>query len=381
MAKLRVALIGAGLQGENHVKALREEERAEVVGIVDRILSKAERLAAQVGARPYSDAAEMLRKEEVDVAVIATPDPLHKEPFLMCAEAGVRAIICEKPFATSLGDAEEMMEAAEKRGVMVFTHFENRFAKADMATKLTVREGLIGEPVYAEMALDDNISVPTMLWGERSREWASRSSPAHFLMSHTIDLVRWYFEPAEVKGVFAVKNESILGYAVDLYDALLILSSGAKVRLKSEWVRQMDDLVEFRIYICGSEGGIFYNKRGGYKMSPGWKANLSPSIDFDRVRSIQRRLSEHGVKVSASICPNWSRMGEGWRAAMEIGPEGVQNVSGWGYLLDAVEEGTFSPRSWSDFGSLPTGRDGYEAVRIIEAIAKSAEKGEVVELS
>ncbi|RKY03624.1 hypothetical protein DRP77_05725, partial [Candidatus Poribacteria bacterium] len=319
MAKLKVALIGAGLQGENHIKALREEERAEVVGIADKILPKAERLAAQVGARPYHDAAEMLKREEVDVAIIATPDPLHKEPFLVCAEAGVRAIVCEKPLATSLGDAEEMMEAAEKRGIMVFTHFENRFAKADMATKLIIREGLIGEPVYAEMALDDNISVPTMLWGERSREWASRSSPAYFLMSHTIDLVRWYFEPAEVKEVFAVKNESILGYAVDLYDALLIMSSGAKVRLKSEWVRQMDDLVEFRIYICGSEGGVFYNKRGGYKTSPGWKANLSPSIDFDRVRSVQRRLGEHGVKVSASISPNWSRMGEGWRASLEIG--------------------------------------------------------------
>ncbi|RKY02496.1 hypothetical protein DRP77_07860, partial [Candidatus Poribacteria bacterium] len=67
--------------------------------------------------------------------------------------------------------------------------------------------------------------------------------------------------------------------------------------------------------------------------------------------------------------------------SLEIGPEGVENVSGWGYLLDAVEEGTFSPRSWGDFGSLPTGGDGYEAVRIVEAITKSAEKGEVVELS
>jgi predicted dehydrogenase len=377
---LKVGIIGAGILGAVHAEALYEEERAQLVGVVDKILERARSLAAKYEANAYDDTRKMLESEDLDVAVIATPDPFHKEPFISCAEAGVGVILCEKPLATSLEDADEMLNAAEKHKVRVFVDFENRFARADMATRYLIQKGLIGKPIYADFQLDDNISVPTMLWGDRSREWASRTSTAHFLMSHTVDLVRWYFEPAEIEKVFAISHREVLGYTPDLYEAFLFLSNGVKVRLKSEWIRHMDTLVEFRLYIGGAEGGVFYNKRRGFNTSLGWKANLQRVLPLERLRSIQEKLEGYGVKATIAIEPDQSRNGEGWRPSLRIDEEGVKNLSGWPYFIDGILEGTDSPESWKEFGRLPTGKDGYESVRVVSAIIASSESGETINL-
>ncbi|MCD6506450.1 Gfo/Idh/MocA family oxidoreductase [Candidatus Poribacteria bacterium] len=377
---LKVGIVGAGILGTAHAEALQEEDRVQLVAVADKIADRARSLAGRYGANAYSDAQEMVDREELDIAVIATPDPFHREPFTVCAEAGVGVILCEKPLATSIKDAEEMMNLAEKRGVRVFVDFENRFAKADMTTRYLIQNGLIGEPVYADMQLDDNISVPTMLWGERSRDWAARTSTAHFLMSHTVDLVRWYFEPAKVEKVFAISQRQVLGYTPDLYEAFLFLSNGVKVRLKSEWIRHMDDLVEFSQYVGGSEGGVFYHKRRGFNKSVGWKANLSNELSIEGLRSIQRKLESYGIKVTIGLEPDHSRGGEGWRPTMRMDEEGAKNLSGWPYFIDAILEGTDSPERWGEFGMLPTGEDGYESVRVVCAIIASSESCRTINL-
>jgi predicted dehydrogenase len=265
--------------------------------------------------------------------------------------------------------------------VQAFVNFANRFVHADMATRYVIQNGLIGKPIYADMNLDDNISVPTMLWGDRSKEWASTSSTAHFLMSHTVDLVRWYLEPAEVEKVYAISQNQRLGYTPDLYDAFLFMSDGIRVRLRSEWIRHMDILVEFRQYVGGADGGVFHNKHGGFNAANGWKANLDSDVSMDRLRSIQRKLEEYGVKVTASLEPDQSRRGEGWRPSLQLGAEGTENRIGWSYFMDAIEEGNQSPESWREFGRLPTIEDGYEAVKVVSAIVKSAETGRAVKIS
>ncbi|HID55033.1 TPA: Gfo/Idh/MocA family oxidoreductase [Candidatus Poribacteria bacterium] len=377
---LKVGIIGAGILGTAHAEALQEEDRAQLVAVADKIIDRAHSLAGRYGANAYEGAQEMVDGEDLDVAVIATPDPFHKDPFTTCAEAGVGVILCEKPLATNIRDAEEMMNLAEKRGVRVFVDFENRFARADMATRYLIQNGLIGEPVYADMQLDDNISVPTMLWGERSRDWAAGTSTAHFLMSHTVDLVRWYFEPAKVEKVFAICQRRVLKYTPDLYEALLLLSNGVKVRLKSEWIRHMDDLVEFSQYVGGSKGGVFYHKRRGFNKSVGWKANLSGDLSLEDLRRVQRKLEDHGIKAAIGLEPDHSRGGEGWRPTMRIEEEGAKNLSGWPYFIDAILEGSDSPERWKEFGTLPTGRDGYESVRVVCAIIASSESCRTISL-
>lgn len=379
-AKLKAGIIGAGLLGFHHAESLKTIDEIELVAVMDTVPEKAASLASQFDIRHYSDLRKMLKSESLDVAIIATPDPFHKEPFIASAKSGVRAIICEKPLATNLKDARSMVDAAEKNGVQVFVNFANRFVHADMATRYVIGNNLIGKPVYADINLDDNISVPTMLWGDRSREWASRSSTAHFLMSHTIDLVRWYFEPAQIERVFAISQNEVLGYTPDMYEAFLFLSTGARVRLKSEWIRHMDILVEFTQYIGGAKGSIFHNKHGGFKTENGWMANLDTDVSLDHLRSVQKNLDEFGVKSELVLKPDQSRMGKGWRPCLQMGAEGSEARSGWQYFAEAIIKGTDSPEAWQPFGRLPTIEDGFEAVKIVSAIIKSAETGKTVKI-
>ncbi|MBC8457471.1 MAG: Gfo/Idh/MocA family oxidoreductase, partial [Deltaproteobacteria bacterium] len=260
---LKIGIIGIGILGSQHARNFSKHEKSEVVAVADPLETRAENMAKEVGARAYQDFQVMLSQEDLDVAVIATPDPLHKTPFLASVNAGVRAILSEKPLATTVADAEEMMESADKAGVRVYVNFANRFSSMCIATRYVVQEGLIGRPIYGEIRLDDNISVPTRMWGNRTVDWTSGSSSAHFLLSHVSDLLRWYLEPAEVEAVYAISQREVLKYTPDLYDAFLYWNNGVKTRVKAEWIKHIDKLVEFYICLGGEAGGIVHNKVPG----------------------------------------------------------------------------------------------------------------------
>lgn len=383
--KLKVGIIGVGIIGTKHSNALSKEECIEIVALADLLFDRAKELGHKISATPYSTAEEMLENEKIDIAVIATPDPFHKEPFLATVNAGVKSIICEKPLATTVEDATEMMEAADKNGVRVFVNFENRFTTMSMATRYVIQKGMIGRPIYGEMRLDDNISVPINLWGDRSVEWASGSSTAHFLLSHVSDLLRWYFEPAEVKSVYAISQREVLKYTPDLYDAFLFWDNGMKTRVKAEWIKHIDQLVEFYICLGGETGGIVSHKRPGFNTQIGWSANLDKNLSFDEISKAQRELNHLFYKVSQQeglITPNIEVVAQqkpdatqesgGVRGALEIHED--ERLYGDHFYVQAFLEDTDAPSNWQ-LGELPTGKDGLEAVKIVNAIVRSSESG------
>ncbi|MBC7240189.1 MAG: Gfo/Idh/MocA family oxidoreductase, partial [Chloroflexi bacterium] len=189
MAQLKAGVIGAGILGTQHATYLAKRG-VQVAAIVDVRREAAERLANQVGAQAFTRYEEMLATCKPDLVVVATPDPLHRAPSVAALEAGVPNIIQEKPLATTLEDAEAIYNLVEQRRARFFVNYANRAAPMDIATCHVIREGLLGKVVYGESRLDDNISVPTQMWGNRTREWAGGSSTAHFLLSHVVDLLR-----------------------------------------------------------------------------------------------------------------------------------------------------------------------------------------------
>ena len=120
---IRSAVIGLGIMGRQHTEALFEHHDAEPVAVADIRAQVAEDVGAQFGAKPYSDYNEMLKNEDLDLVTVATPDPLHRESVVGAIEAGVPNIIQEKPFTTTVVDAEAICEAVEKRGTRVFMNF------------------------------------------------------------------------------------------------------------------------------------------------------------------------------------------------------------------------------------------------------------------
>jgi len=373
---IRVGIVGAGLLGAHHAETCAANEAAEVVGVADLRADAAQELAGKVGAQPYGSARELFEAERVDFAVIATPDPLHKDPFLAAVAAGVRTILCEKPLATTVADAEQMLAAADKAGARVFVNYSNRFAWLFMATHRVLQQGLIGEPVYGESRLDDNISVPQRLWQARSREWAAGSSTAHFLLTHVVDLLHWFLAPARVEAVYAVKQERVLGFTPDLYDGFLFWDNGIKTRVKAEWVKHIETLVEFYLCIGGRAGSVVAHRRPGYGTSEGWRAMLAADRPKDVVASCAQGLTVQGVPVTGRMIQDPTCDGERQRGCLELKEQGERVDDD--LFLQAIVEDTDSPSNWQGFGPLPGAEDGLRAVRVIEAFTDSAQKGERV---
>ena len=110
-----------------HLYAMLHHPRVELIAGSSRDVGRRERFAHRTSARTYADWREMLDHEKFDVVSIATYAPQHADIAVACAQRGVRVIYCEKPMATNLADAEQMLSAASEFGVLLVINHNRRF--------------------------------------------------------------------------------------------------------------------------------------------------------------------------------------------------------------------------------------------------------------
>ena len=89
----------------------------------------------------------------------------------------------------------------------------------------------------------------------------------------------------------------MLGYTPDLYDAFLSFDNGAKFRVKAEWIKHIDGLVEFGFSFSGREGSMFYKKIGGFGETEGWRVNTSEKTSTSELLMHQGALLKQGINV------------------------------------------------------------------------------------
>ena len=146
--RLRAGVIGCGV-GSSHAYAYRQVPEVELVAICDVNPAIFDKVYASAGVergsvREYTDYKEMLRQEKLDLVSVATPDQYHAEPVTDAAAAGVKGILCEKPLASSLADADRMIEAVERFGTKMLVDHTRNFDEAYLAVRDRVRQGEIG---------------------------------------------------------------------------------------------------------------------------------------------------------------------------------------------------------------------------------------------
>jgi len=384
--RLKAGVIGLGLIGRQYVEQLAKHPQVDLKAVADVRAEAADQVGSAFDAAHYTDADGMLRAAALDLVVVSTPDPFHREPVVSALRAGVPFVIVEKPMATRVEDARAMLEEAETRRARIFVNFANRGFAMDRASHYAVSSGLLGEVVYGDSHLDDNILVPTSLWGSSSGEWITGSSVAHFLMSHQVDLFRWLLAPREVSEVYAVDQRRVLSGTPDLYDAYLTFSGGARVRVKAEWIRHIDSLVEFEVILSGSEGSLSYVKRPGFGQWAGWRLNLGRPLAPSELLGHQEELRGRGIDVRALFrhAPALAEMGREPDGAptpclesLDPAPDPWHLVS---CFIDAILEGSLRPSSWRHYGDLPTGVDGLRQTEVVAAVIESAGTGKPVDL-
>jgi len=367
---LSVGVIGTGILGSQHARYAATHPDVRLVGVAENRADVGRQVSRETGAVWYETYDQMLGAEALDLVIVSTPDPFHKDPVIAAAKAGVKKIITEKPMATSMTDARRMQEAVEKAGATLNILFPNRFNPLDRVVQYAVQKGLLGTPVHGDVRLDDNISVPTEMWGKRSKEWASGSSTAFFLLSHVVDLLRWYFHPSDVVEVYAISRRQVLGYTPDLYDAYLTFDSGLIVRVKAEWIKRMDALVEFELGFSGAKGSLVYRKHPAFLSERGLRIDLENPTLAELGRH-QKVLAKQGIRSKVVSDPD-ARTPHALEFYAEENP--IEWQSGLGHYFATLRNGWKGPKL-DGFGPLPGMHDAIRQVEIVDAIVKSAETG------
>ena len=198
----KVALIGAGLQATRRLGPILEDVECRLVAVVDHNEAKAKRVAGNTGARVASDWRAVVRRGDVDLAVVLTYPDSHAEISIEAMRAGCD-VLCEKPLARSLDEARKMNETAHETSRILKCGFNHRHHPAVLEAKRRVSAGEIGKVVFGRgrYGIGGRIGI--------EKEW--RSDPAIVgggqLMEqgiHLIDLLRWLVgEQIEVMGMMS----------------------------------------------------------------------------------------------------------------------------------------------------------------------------------
>ena len=143
-----IGIVGAQFAGRFHAEIWKTLPEAQVVAIADLSPQAREAFNAEFGPmRTCADLNALLNDTAVDVVDLCVPNYLHARMAVAAMEAG-KHVICEKPFATTLTDAELVIEAQQKSGVRYFYAEDWIFAPALVRAEQIIKEGGVGEPLF-----------------------------------------------------------------------------------------------------------------------------------------------------------------------------------------------------------------------------------------
>lgn len=161
---LRVAVVGCGKAGENHVRELRHLPGVCLVAVCDVEPLMAEQLALRYGVRrSYDDVERMLSQERPDVVHVATPPQSHLALSLLALDRGAHVVV-EKPFTLDYPSAESLIQHALRRQRHLTIGHGYQFDPIALSMRRLLAAGTLGDPVHVESflgyALDGQFGTP-----------------------------------------------------------------------------------------------------------------------------------------------------------------------------------------------------------------------------
>ena len=204
---LKLAVIGCGFFAQNHLNAWKEIPEVELVAVCDAVPAKAEAAAQKFGARAYTDPQMMLQHEQIDFVDVVTNVADHRAVVELVAQHG-KHVICQKPMAETLADAQVMVAACKVAGVTFMVHENFRWQTPLRAVKAVIDSGEIGAPFFGRAWFRSNYNT-----------FANQpylAEQKRFLIQdvgvHMIDVGRFYFGEPHALMCHAVRvNPNIKG--------------------------------------------------------------------------------------------------------------------------------------------------------------------------
>ncbi len=269
MRRLRVGLIGTGTIAQSaHLPAIRRlADELELVAVADVRAEVAADAARRYGAEAwYTDYRELIARPDIDLVDICTPEFLHCEQAVAAAEAG-KHVLCEKPMASTLEEADAMIAAARRNGVKLMIGHSRRFTRRYREVARLIREGAVGEVRLVRenerrpRAMYGRLDLPVGHWTpEGGRPWLASSAysqgAALTNAVHETDLARWFTGQEAVSIYAAARITDPAGEVPDFLTYVITFAGGALA--VAEIVNQLpaDYPYYHMLEVVGTEGLI-----------------------------------------------------------------------------------------------------------------------------
>ena len=260
MDPVRIGVIGLGTMGRHYVRIYSEHPLAAVVAVSARREEQVEEFRSKYGVTGYTDYRRMLERKDLDAVVIATPDAFHYEPARLALESG-RHVLVEKPLTTRTEEADALLRIARGARKKIQVAFNHRWLSAYHHGKTVVSGGQIGAPLVGYARKNDTIYVAT-----RHITWAAETTPAWFLSSHDIDLMRWWLASEPVEARAWGRKELLAARGIPTYDVIqaqVRFASGAFVTFESGWIYPdtFPSTVDSFMELIGTTGHLHFDRK------------------------------------------------------------------------------------------------------------------------
>jgi predicted dehydrogenase len=204
---IKVAILGGGQMGENVIRHLRGSPLVRSIMVFDRHPERMEFLKQRHGTETSESLEQILEDPELKLVFVTASNNAHKDLTVAALAAG-KAVMCEKPMATTLKDAEAMVDAADRTRGFLQIGFELRYSHLYTQVKDWIDQGALGRVV------NTHCFYCSSAWG-RHDVWraAAKSSGGMFgeKLSHYVDLTRWWIGD-EVAEVYVTCAPNVISY-------------------------------------------------------------------------------------------------------------------------------------------------------------------------
>ena len=352
IATVRTGVIGRGA-GAFHAEAYAAEPRADLVALAGLDNARCDELAAKYGIeRIYGDYRELLADPDIDAVSLALPNNLHMPVAVAALEAG-KHVLVEKPLALNASEGQLMVDAAERAGKVLAIAFNRRYRQDVQLVQRHVAGGHFGRVYYAKAYWMRRSGIPGFGTWFSSKELAGGGSLID-LGVHVLDMA-----------LFTMGNPRVVSVSAVTFSELGRQGKGAWQGSRfhtGEVPFEVDDMAI--AFLRLDNGGVL-------NLETSWAAYTGAQDDFG--------VSLMGTQGGAEIAVTDYALVDTLKVIQDF--EGVPTVS-YPRLIPSSGHGQivhdFVAKILDGTDGVPTGREGLDRARIVDAIYRAASEGREV---
>jgi predicted dehydrogenase len=321
MERVKIGIVGVGWVAQVvHLPLLIKMQEVDVVAVCDKEKSKAQLVAEKFGIRGlYTDAQQMLDKENLAAVIILTSTDAHKDPTIAALKAG-KDVLVEKPIARTYGEAVEIAETAKSMKGKLMVGMNHRFRPDTMILKSFIEGKELGKVFYTRVGWLRKRSSDSSWFTQKEKSGGGVFIDLGIVM---LDMALWMMGYPDVKRVAATHFNHKTRQVEDTSLVTLTFKNGSAMNIEVSWSMTLDD----DIYYCnvfGTDGSASLNPLRINKELHGNIVNVAPA-KLDQSQNLFRRSYENELKHFIGAV-------KGLHPIISTGEEAVQRMK----IVDAV---------------------------------------------